>query len=301
MARTIQGDGAERLFGEFRIVCEALGYLEKDSGDPAMVSRIRAVRARGERALKEYSAPGYSAAVAPPPAALARVGETHAAPARERQRTREKARQRLFALCTPRMILQPANIVEVFLHRHPMWKSWDWSETEPVNTRMWPFVQGLDVDDPLPDDPRLALPLTVAGFILYRALHVNPEGKRRDHPDVVMDVYGEIAQGIGIIEKRFTDAAQRKVNGEVSEEFQENFAHTVSVAETLLLHAVRLGPDMWDLILRCVLGAGCKDGEPFYVSRPNDKGASHRACRLRKHRAKKAQGHETLKLVPKKK
>ena len=103
------------------------------------------------------------------------------------------------------------------------------------------------------------------------------------------------------VEKCFSNAIQRKLNGEVSEDFLADFAHSVMTAETLLLHAVRLGPEMWDLIRLCPLGAGCRYGQPFHVPRPNDKSAYHPACRTSKSRAKTAKEPVTLKLVPKKK
>lgn len=270
MARTTRDDGAVLLFDELRIVCEALRELEKDIGVPA----IPRIRARAERALKKHSEPGYSAAVSQLPLSEPSGNAPRPLPTRKR----ELDRARLFALCTPEVILAPVNIVAVYLHEQPMWNSWDWPETAAVNARMWPFVQRLDINDPLPDDPRLALPLTVAGFMLYRALHVDPEGMPRDHPNVVMDVYAEIAQGIAILDKRLIRAAQQQIDGDVSQAFLGDLAHTTNVAETLLLHAVRLGPEMWSLILRCGLGTDCRLGKPYFVSRPGER-SPHGRCR----------------------
>jgi len=183
------------------------------------------------------------------------------------------------------MILAPANVVEVYLAGAPMWESWDWAATQAVNAQMLPFVQQLDPNDPLPADPRLVLPLTVAGFMLYRALHVDTGGAPRNSVAVVMAVYEEIARGIVILDRCFSDAATRKIRGEVSEDFLTDFAETVDAAQTLLLHAIRLGPETWDLILRCGLGTGCRLRKPYYVSRPGER-SPHARCRTALSRTK---------------
>lgn len=82
-------------------------------------------------------------------------------------------------LASPEVILAPLNVVVVYVRDSPMWESWSDSATAAVNARMLPFVQQLNPGDPVPDDPRLALSLTVAGLYLFRALHVGPCAARR--------------------------------------------------------------------------------------------------------------------------
>jgi hypothetical protein len=180
-------------------------------------------------------------------------------------------RRRLFDVARPKVILGPVNVVEVYLSEHPMWATWGWDDTRGVNARMLPFLQGLDPGDRLPDDARLALPITAAGFFLVRALHLSP-----DMPRVALtaDVYRIITEAIVTVD-RFR----------APEGLAEDFAHVTDTAHMLLLRAVALGLDAWDhrLILRCTLGAKCQREEPFYVNAPAAT-AGHVACRVAAHR-----------------
>jgi len=282
---------AEDLYKVIERMCVAL-RLRRPAVSEALRIAADARRDRPKRALErqDRALDRWADRDKPPPAP--RTPERL-----RRPRQKEQARRRLFALARPATILAPANIVAVYLHAHAMWKSWGWAETAAVNAKMLPFVQRLDARDPLPDDPRLALPLTVAGFMLYRALETPPAGKDRTSPAVMMDVYREIAEGIIILTGCLEDAARRQIRGDVLEDFLGHFAHTVAVAETLLLHAVRLGPEMWALILKCPLSSGCRLGAPYYVT-PPDTGKPHSRCRTAKSRAK---APVTLKLVTAKK
>jgi len=125
---------AEGLRGQLSIVVGALCAFEEENDNPA----IRTIRERAALALKRHTEAGYNAWVAQELAANHRIDESHATPAGElsERARREQRRQHLFTLCTPKMILGPANIVAMYLHEHPMWNSWDWPETEAVNTRM---------------------------------------------------------------------------------------------------------------------------------------------------------------------
>ena len=216
------------------------------------------------------------------------VRERLEAEAARRPRPRELARLKLFTLCDPSVMLAPANIIAVYRRDHPvpddapLWPSWAWDVTANVNRRMLPFVQQLDPADPLPDDPRLALPMTIAGFWLWRALQVDRQGQPHTSPSVVMAVYDEIAQGIAAVEKSLVDACA----AEPDEAFRVDFAHVMSVAQTLLFHAVRLGPELWDLILPCALGADCELGRPFYVTRPGEDNP-HNRCNVEASRRKR--------------
>lgn len=128
----------------------------------------------------------------------------------------EQARERLFAACPePETILRPANIIAMYLHDHPSPKVWAWEETRALNERMLEFVRSLDPSDPIPNDPRLALPMTAGGFALLRALRVDTQGMPRTHPHVVMDVYDEIAQGIVSISDRVKYAIGEAVDTQI--------------------------------------------------------------------------------------
>ncbi len=83
-----------------------------------------------------------------------------------------------------------------------------------------------------------------------------------------MDVYQEIAQALVLEDGCLGNVTRRKLQGDVSDDFASDFTHIVMTAETLLLHAVRLGPEMWDLIRYCGLGDACRLKQPYYVTRP---------------------------------
>lgn len=200
---------------------------------------------------------------------------------KRRGRAREQRRKRLFQLCTPKTILTPVNVVARYLASHPMWESWEWDATRDVNALMLPFAQALDRDDPLLDDARLALPLTVAGFMLYRALHA--VGPRDPDAAVLRAVYDEIRQGIVIIDRIF--ARLFEIKGVYSEQFVLDFTSVVDAAEMLLFRVIRLEGEASGLILRCPLGTRCKVGEPFYVTSPTQRGP-HPACRTAASRAR---------------
>lgn len=208
---------------------------------------------------------------------------------------RDKARLLVYGLCRPQTILWPVNAIELYRGRHPvppgrpLWPSWAWDVTDEINRQMLPFVQDLDKDDPLPDDPRLALPMTIAGFWLYRALHIDPEGQPRTSPTVVMDVYEEVAQGIAAVERSLSVVLGQL---DLADAFRADYYHVAGVAKTLLLHAVRLGPEIWDLILRCKLGAECRLSAPFYVTRPGEDDP-HNTCAVAAHRRRAREGRST--------
>jgi hypothetical protein len=185
---------------------------------------------------------------------------------------RERFRAELSTLASPARLLAPVNVLEVYLADHPMWGSWGWDDTHAVNMLMLPFVQGLDAGDPLPDDPRLALPFTVAACALSQALHLSPELSR---VELTADVYHLVADGIVTLDRL-----------SAPEGLTEDFAHVVDAARLLLLQAVRFGLETWGhgLILRCALEARCKLGEPFYVNAKRAT-AGHGKCRVAAHRA----------------
>jgi hypothetical protein len=205
-----------------------------------------------------------------------------------RPRKREQARRQLFVQLNPATILAPANIVAVYLHTHPMWKSWQWADTAAINAQMLPFVQKLDPTNPLPDDPRLALPMTIAGLMIVRALHVQrvPRAPRANRMIMIQDIYQEIIDGVVQVDAVWTDVVKRKLAGEVSAAFLQDFTEVQEAAQTLLLRP-NAGEEGWDLILRCHLGGGCrqKPPTPYYVPPPG--GAGHGACRTAASRAKR--------------
>jgi hypothetical protein len=219
-------------------------------------------------------------AVPPPPPPPGRVADR--APRSPRPRPRELAKRRLFDLAKPALMLTPVNIIEIYFRDHPMWPSWAWDDTREADTRMLPFVQALDPDEPLPEDARLAQPMTAAGTTLRRALHVKPG------PSVVTDVYDELGNGILLLDELLIEATRRAHDHEVPAEFLEHFADATVTAERLLFHAARVGLDAWlaepPLIRQCVLGPACPLGEPFFVNRPGED--RHSGCRVKASRSK---------------
>jgi hypothetical protein len=88
-----------------------------------------------------------------------------------------------------------------------------------------------------------------------------------------MAIYDEIAQGVAAVVRSLADACA----AEPDEAFRIDFADVMFAAQTLLFHAVRLGPELWALILPCTLDADCRLGRPFYVTRPGEDNP-HNAC-----------------------
>ena len=190
---------------------------------------------------------------------------------------REVARRRLFDMARPDVILGPVNVVAVYLGSHPMWPSWSWADTQGINARMLPFVQELDPDDPVVDDPRVALPMTVAGAMLHHALWLDARGEPLDGPAVLMDVYRELASGISFVDRLVTDVVKAKLSGDLTEAFCGDFYHIGDVATGLLMRAGSFGPETFGLIVPCVLGAECRLQAPYFVNPPGQK--LHGACR----------------------
>ena len=100
--------------------------------------------------------------------------------------------------------MEPANIVTVYLGTHPIWPSWSWADTRDVNLPMRDFLQRLDPDVLLPAaEPGVAVPMTAAGFFLYRALDQDPG------PDLTENVYREIGDGVVMVDRLLLDAMAR--------------------------------------------------------------------------------------------
>jgi hypothetical protein len=247
-----------------------LAALRADSPEDALDIGTRALRARRQPE---------------PPQRSRRARDAPAPP----QRQREQLRHRLFALTRPEMILAPVNVVAVYLDdRHAMWPSWSWAETQAVNTRMLSLVRRAWPDLPVADDPRVALPLTVAGFFLYRALHVSPPGPGRPEAHVVEDIYEEIEQGFVTLDAQRLAAVTAKMRGEFSPECVDDFYDLAATARVLLFEAVRRGDEFrLALILECPLGPRCLKEAPYYIPGPGAGADRHPACRMRHSRARR--------------
>jgi hypothetical protein len=256
---------------------DMLAALDLGSPDTAKTIGQKILRRRQDRTLdrlsEEDDAPAEGAHSSPEPT-------------KTELRKREQDRQQLVKAARPEILLAPVNLVAVFLKDQPIWRSWSWADTEAVNGRMFAFAQQVS-QDRLPEDSRLALPLTAAGFYLYRALH---SGTWENPLDLVANVYYEIGEGIVQVNKSVIEAARLKHIGDAPEEFVTTFAGIANTADLLLMHAAGLGPDKWKLILRCALGAGCRRGEPYYVARPGKPGKldHHGECRTAKVRGKQS-------------
>ncbi len=282
MARPTRDDN--NLYGA---VLDMLAALELESPAKAIEIGKKALRPRQDRTLD---------AIATKHDDLPARGGGRPALTEERVRKRERERRQLFELTYPKGMLAPANVVAVFLRDQPMWGSWSWSATQAVNTLMLSVASQITGIEP-PTDPRLALPFTVAGLALYRAFHFGPARRRLDFdkiPALWLEVYREVAQGIVILDACLLEAARLKVAGDVPESFLDSFCESVDDAETLLLHAIRLGPRLWNLILECPLGVACQERTPYYVVARPSKADWHLRCRVAKTRASKARKDVTV-------
>ena len=115
-----------------------------------------------------------------------------------------------------------------------------------------------------------ARPETILGpanvVAVYRALGVDGS-LGLDDVETVAQIYYELADGIAAVPRLLEYAAGTKAAGQAPDDFVDHFAGVSNTATLLLMHAVRLGPDMWKLILQCPLKGACRKGAPFYVNR----------------------------------
>ena len=203
-------------------------------------------------------------------------GEKRAA--HERQR-----RHRALAAWSPDALLSLPNTVALFLRDNPMWQAWDWDATRDCNARLAHYVPQLYPDAPLPEDDRLALPLTAVGFMLWRALalitgplwHVGP-GTRQE---VREGIYQEIREGVIILDRIHFDAYRRD---DLAPPFREDFTAAVMAAEGGLMHFLYIGRESWRLIRECRLGRDCELQAPYFVN--PEGGDPHRGCRVTRTR-----------------